>query len=105
MIDTPRSYPTPVGRAAPISPERWAVLEPLIDAALDLPVEERDAYFDRAAEGDLSLRAQLARLVAATGVDGDPQAADGRAAGRAAQLGVSGQVPDEDDAVDTGCHS
>ena len=65
MIDTPRSYPTPVGRGAPISPERWAVLEPLIDAALDLPLDERDAYFDRASNGDRSLRAQLARLVAA----------------------------------------
>ena len=49
----------------PISSGRWAVLEPLIDAALDLPPEERDAYFDRASDGDPSLRAQLARLVAA----------------------------------------
>ena len=67
MTDPPRSYPTPVGvdERASISSERWAVLEPLIDAALDLPPEKREAYFDRAADGDRSLRAQLARLVAA----------------------------------------
>jgi len=71
MIDTPRTYPTPAGSPAkhrtglPISSERWAVLEPLIDAALDLPPDERDAYFDRVSLGDRSLRAQLARLVAA----------------------------------------
>jgi len=71
MIDTPRTYPTPAGSPSkhgtglPISSERWAVLEPLIDAALDLPPEARDAYFDRASDGDRSLRAQLARLVAA----------------------------------------
>ncbi|HEY2162344.1 MAG TPA: serine/threonine-protein kinase, partial [Gemmatimonadaceae bacterium] len=71
MIDTPRTHPTPAGKApdrgtsVPISAERWAVLEPLIDAALDLPPEERNAYFDRASDGDRSLRAQIARLVAA----------------------------------------
>jgi hypothetical protein len=67
VTDPPRSYPTPVGvdERASISSERWALLEPLIDAALDLPPEERDAYFDRASDGDPSLRAQLARLVAA----------------------------------------
>ncbi len=67
MTDTPRSYPAPVeaDHGASISSERWAALEPLIDTALDLPPEERDAYFDRAANGDRSLRAQLARLVAA----------------------------------------
>src|SRR5689334_12455408 len=73
MIDTPRTHPTPVENLAgrdpsvppPISAERWAVLEPLIDAALDLPPEERDEYFDRASDGDPSLRALLARLVAA----------------------------------------
>jgi len=67
MIDTPHSYPTPARAddATPISSERWAVLEPLIDAALDLPPADRDAYYDRASNGDRSLRAQLARLVAA----------------------------------------
>jgi len=71
MIDTPRSYPTPVGAndSTQISSERWALLEPLIDAALDLQPEERDAYFDRASGGDASLRAQLARLVAACAQD------------------------------------
>ncbi len=68
MIDTPRSYPTPVGPTSdprsPISSERWAELEPLIDAALDLPLPERGAYFDRAAGDDRSLRALLVRLVA-----------------------------------------
>jgi hypothetical protein len=67
MIDTPRTYPAPGGSGAPapLSPESWAVLEPLIDAALDLPPERRDAYFDRASNGDRAFRAQLARLVAA----------------------------------------
>ncbi len=67
MADTPRSHPTPANgaKAAPISAERWAFLEPLIDAALDLAPEMREAYYDRAAGGDVALRAELARLVAA----------------------------------------
>ena len=67
MIDTPRSHPTPVSGAnsTRLSPARWALLEPLIDAALDLDPVERDAFYDRVCNGDPSLRAQLARLVAA----------------------------------------
>ena len=43
MIDTPRSYPTPVGadQGASITSERWAVLEPLIDAVYPPHVMEK----------------------------------------------------------------
>src|SRR5581483_2534262 len=42
----------------------------------------------------------LAGLVLPARVDGEPQLADRRAAARAPALGVLGQVPDQDDAVD-----
>src|SRR5581483_10479531 len=42
----------------------------------------------------------LAGLVLPARVDGEPQLADRRAAARAPELGVLGQVPDQDDAVD-----
>jgi len=48
----------------PFSAERWAHLQPLIDAALDLPPEDRSAYFDSVSRGDVSFRAELERLVA-----------------------------------------
>src|SRR5262249_42556559 len=39
-------------------------------------------------------------VVLATRVDGDAEAADGHAARRVPQLGVAGQVPHQDDAID-----
>jgi len=52
------------GAALPSS-ERWAVLEPLLDAALALSPHERVAYLDEACGADVSLRAEVGRLLAA----------------------------------------
>jgi serine/threonine-protein kinase len=46
-----------------MSRERWARLEPLIDAALDLPVSQRGAYCDQIATTDPALGAELRRLI------------------------------------------
>ena len=46
-----------------MSRERWARLEPLVDAALDLPVGQRAAYCDRIAATDPALGADLRRLI------------------------------------------
>ncbi|HEY0242039.1 MAG TPA: protein kinase [Gemmatimonadaceae bacterium] len=51
----------------PITAERWARLDPLIDAALELPPEQRSAYVDRACTDDPSLRADLERLLSEAG--------------------------------------
>ena len=68
--------PTP-GAGTPLSAERWARLQPLIDAALDLPAGDRAAYFESASSGDGLLRAELERRVAecvrgSTLIDGNP---------------------------------
>ncbi len=47
-----------------LTAERWARLEPLIDAALELPSEIRSRYLERVCAGDPSLRADLERLLA-----------------------------------------
>jgi len=44
--------------------ERWARLSPLIDAALDLPPDQRPGYLDTACTDDPQLRAELERLLA-----------------------------------------
>ena len=46
-----------------LTPERWAMLAPLIDDALALPPGERPAYFDRVSTGDPALRRELESLV------------------------------------------
>ena len=51
----------------PITAERWARLDPLIDAALELPPDQRSGYLDRACTDDPSLRADLERLLAEAG--------------------------------------
>ncbi len=48
-----------------VSRERWRVLEPLLDTALDLDHEERCAFIDDACAHDLRLRGELESLVAA----------------------------------------
>ena len=45
------------------SVDRWAVLAPLIDGALDLPPGNRAEYFARVSGGDSALRQQLELLV------------------------------------------
>ena len=52
------------------TPERWAVLEPLLDRALDLPPERR-AEFLRSACDDPALREELERLLRAAETPGD----------------------------------
>jgi eukaryotic-like serine/threonine-protein kinase len=49
--------------------ERWSVLEPLIDAALDLEPDRRPAFYDEVAANDPGLRADLERLVGRSGDD------------------------------------
>jgi hypothetical protein len=49
----------------PPSPERWQQVEPLLDAALDTPPEERAALLDSACAGDAELRAEVERLLRA----------------------------------------
>jgi serine/threonine-protein kinase len=49
--------------------ERWSVLEPLIDAALDLAPDRRPAFYDEVGAKDPELRAELERLVGRTSGD------------------------------------
>ena len=44
-------------------PARWAIINRVLTAALDLPVAERDAYVVAQCAGDAELRAQLQRLL------------------------------------------
>src|SRR4051794_16166392 len=48
-----------------LSRERWSVLEPLLDAALEREPSERSAFLDDACHGDPALRAEVAALIAA----------------------------------------
>ena len=48
-----------------LSRERWAVVEPLLDAALELESPERPAFLDSACRGDAALRAEMRALLAA----------------------------------------
>jgi tRNA A-37 threonylcarbamoyl transferase component Bud32/tetratricopeptide (TPR) repeat protein len=46
---------------------RWKTLEPLIDAAVETPAEQRGAFLDETCVGDLDLREELERLLAEYG--------------------------------------
>jgi hypothetical protein len=46
-----------------ITPERWAELEPHVDAILELPRDARAEYLARVSASDESLGRQLAHLV------------------------------------------
>ena len=48
---------------ATMSSERWKLLEPLVDAALDLPRQAWPAFLDAACPGDATLRVELERLL------------------------------------------
>ncbi|MEO8625011.1 MAG: hypothetical protein ABI625_28260, partial [bacterium] len=48
-----------------LSPERWSVLEPLLDAALELDPSMRSAFIDDACRNDLSLRIEVTALIVA----------------------------------------
>jgi len=57
------SDPSPYRPQALFPPERWAVLAPLIDGALDLSLGDRGDYFDRVTGDDPELRRELETLV------------------------------------------
>ena len=46
-----------------LSRQRWAVLEPLLDAALELEPTERPAFLEAACGGDRVLRAEIQALL------------------------------------------
>src|SRR5687768_3030605 len=51
--------------AGPVSRQRWAVLEPLLDAALELEPTERAAFLDNACGTDRALLTEMRALLAA----------------------------------------
>ncbi|MDF2775904.1 MAG: protein kinase, partial [Geminicoccaceae bacterium] len=51
--------------AGPVSRQRWAVLEPLLDAALELEPTERAAFLDHACGADRALHTEVRALLAA----------------------------------------
>src|SRR6185295_8074772 len=50
-------------RMANMHPERWRRINELFHAALDLPARERGDFLDRECAGDISLRAEVEKLV------------------------------------------
>jgi eukaryotic-like serine/threonine-protein kinase len=50
---------------APLSREQWAVLDPLLDAALEICPDEREEWVERACGGDAELAAELMTLIEA----------------------------------------
>lgn len=47
-----------------MTPDRWQKIESIFEAAIDLPVENRQEYVLRACEGDLDLQREVSRLLA-----------------------------------------
>ena len=64
--------------------ERWVQLEPLVDAALDLPLDQRPAFYERVSSKHPELRADLERLVGRA--EDDPELFPSAAAERFALL-------------------
>ncbi|HEV2844903.1 MAG TPA: serine/threonine-protein kinase, partial [Thermoanaerobaculia bacterium] len=54
-----------------LDPDRWRRIEPLLDQALDLPTQERNALLDSVCAGDPELRADVEALLAADEGAGD----------------------------------
>ena len=48
-----------------MAPERWERIKQLVADAHEIPAADRDAWLDRASEGDAELRAEAASLLAA----------------------------------------
>jgi serine/threonine-protein kinase len=61
----------PAPRPPSISAEQWARLTPILDAAFELPPDDRDAYVERACSHDPALRAQVDAFLAADTDAGD----------------------------------
>ncbi len=55
--------PAPRAGASPVSPEAWAQIEPLLDAALALAPAQRSAFVATACAGDALLRSELERML------------------------------------------
>src|SRR5262249_33851454 len=50
-------------RATLMTPERWQQIDNLLQEALDLPVEQRAAFLDKACTGDEALREEVESLL------------------------------------------
>ena len=77
--------------SGPISAEAWRVFGPLIDAALDVPTDAREAFITRACGEDAAMADQLRRLVEECD-RGDP-VLDGGAIERFASLLEDDEAP------------
>lgn len=66
------------GSSRPVAWRRWGGIEPLLDAALDLPAAARAAYLKQVGEGDAELGAALQQLI--QGAEGEGGILDGGAA-------------------------
>ena len=55
----------------PADHDSWRRLAAILDRTLEMPAAERDAYLDRACEGDAELRAEAEELLAADQAAGD----------------------------------
>jgi eukaryotic-like serine/threonine-protein kinase len=71
---------------------RWAELDPLFEAALDLPVAERDAFAVRCCGDDRELLDRLRRLLRSADIGDDRLSAPGASLVRAALAGDRGEV-------------
>lgn len=47
----------------PIPVQRWRLIEPILDGALDLSPDQRGAYLARTCTGDTELRAEVEALL------------------------------------------
>ena len=52
-------------KRAPLSPEQWAALDPLLDAALEICPDEREEWVQRTCADDPDMAAELMSLLAA----------------------------------------
>jgi len=76
-----------------LSHERWKLLEPLLDDALELEPEHRPAFLEDVCRGDAELRAELGSLLAACD-KGDTILADPAAVAYAPLLGeMTSEIP------------
>src|SRR5690349_13045615 len=75
-----------------ISRERWNVLEPLLDAALEVEPEHRSNYLDEACSGDPDLRREIDALLAACEL-GDSILGDSAAVAYAPLLNDTAELP------------
>jgi eukaryotic-like serine/threonine-protein kinase len=73
--------------------ERWDEVDGLFEAALDLPLEERDAFLVQASHGDVELQRVLRELLASTDAAGAQLTAPGDELVRAAMSRAAGAAP------------